>query len=178
LGQWQAEPLTLGVVITSIGRAISKRTGAEYARLRIEDFSGSAEVMVVGEAWSILSDRLRTDVPVLLKGSYGKRAQEDENPTLFVSDVQRFEELRTNGQVIVTLEMTLGRSTPPDVMHDVRAVVEAHPGTAPLELWWSDGNGTKARLRSRSLTLAASGAALKELRALLGDEQVRLVRGS
>ena len=74
--------------------------------------------------------------------------------------------------------MALTRATPPDVMHDVRAVVEAHPGTAPLELRWNDGNGTRARLRSRSLTLAASGAALKELRALLGDEQVRLVRGS
>ena len=63
-------------------------------------------------------------------------------------------------------------------MQDVRGVAEAHPGTAPLELRWSDGNGTRARLRSRSLTLAASSAALKELRALLGDERVRLVRGS
>ena len=63
-------------------------------------------------------------------------------------------------------------------MHDVRAVVDAHPGTAPLELHWSDGNGTKARLRSRSLTLAASHVALKELRVLLGEESVRLVRGS
>ncbi len=178
LGKWQAEPLTLGVVITAIQRAISKRTGAEYARLRIEDFSGSAEVMVVGEAWTLLSDRLRSDVPVLLRGSYGKRAQEDENPTLFVSEVQRFEELRTHGQVIVTLDMTLGRPMPREVMHDVRAVVEAHPGTAPLELSWSDGNGTKARLRSRSLTLAASHVALKELRVLLGEESVRLVRGS
>ena len=133
---------------------------------------------MVGESWTLLADRLRTDTPVLLKGSYGKRAQQDENPTLFVESMQRFEELRTNGQVIVTLEMTLGRQTPPGVMDDVRAVVEAHPGTAPLELRWSDGNGTRARLRSRSLTLAASHAALKELRVLLGDEQVRLVRGS
>jgi DNA polymerase-3 subunit alpha len=177
LGKWTPDPVTLGVVVTAIQRAISKRTGAEYARLRVEDFTGSAELMVVGEAWSLLSDRLRTDVPVLLRGSYGKRAQEDENPTLFVDQLQRFEELRTNGQVIVCLEMTLGRATPPDVMHDVRAVVEAHPGTAPLELRWSDGNGSQARLRSRSLTLAANNAALKELRALLGDEQVRLVRG-
>jgi DNA polymerase-3 subunit alpha len=178
LGKWQGEPLTLGVVVTAIQRAISKRTGAEYARLRIEDFSGSAEVMVVGEAWTLLADRLKTDTPVLLRGSYGKRAQEDENPTLFVDGLQRFEELRTGGQVIVCLEVTLGRATPPGVMQDVRAVVEAHPGSAPLELRWSDGNGSRARLRSRSLTLAASNAALKELRALLGDEQVRLVRGS
>jgi hypothetical protein len=95
-----------------------------------------------------------------------------------VDGLQRFEELRTGGQVIVCVEVTLGRATPPGVMQDVRAVVEAHPGSAPLELRWSDGNGSRARLRSRSLTLAATNAALKELRALLGDEQVRLVRGS
>jgi len=178
LGKWQAEPLALGVVITAIQRAISKRSGAEYARLRIEDFSGSAEVMVVGEAWSLLSERLRTDMPVLLRGSYGKRAQEDENPTLFVSDVQRFEELKTNGQVTVTLEMSLGDSISTGALTDVRAVLEAYPGTAPLEVRWSDDQGNTARLRSRSITLAASHVALKELRALLGEERVRLVRGS
>jgi hypothetical protein len=62
-------------------------------------------------------------------------------------------------------------------MDDVRAVAEAHPGTAPLELRWSDGNGSGARFRSRTLTLAANNAALAELRALLGQERVKLVRG-
>jgi hypothetical protein len=64
------------------------------------------------------------------------------------------------------------------VIDDVRAVVEAHPGSAPLELRWSDGNGSQARFRSRSLKVAATNAALNELRALLGNERVRLVRGS
>ena len=47
-----------------------------------------------------------------------------------------------------------------------------------IELHWSDGNGSRARLRSRSLKLSATNAALTELRALLGSERVRLVRGS
>ena len=44
-----------------------------------------------------------------------------------------------------------------------------------LEVRWKDGNGG-ARLRSRSLRLPASHAALTELRALLGPERVHLVR--
>jgi DNA polymerase-3 subunit alpha len=63
-------------------------------------------------------------------------------------------------------------------MQDVRAVAEAHPGAAPLEIRWDDGNGLHARLRSRSIKLSATNAALTELRALLGQERVRLVRGS
>jgi DNA polymerase III subunit alpha len=64
------------------------------------------------------------------------------------------------------------------VMRDVRAACEAWPGTAPVEVRWKDQRGgTAARFRSRSLTVAASNAVLSELRALLGEERVRLVRG-
>ncbi|MHB1223054.1 MAG: DNA polymerase III subunit alpha [Gemmatimonadaceae bacterium] len=177
LGRWTPDPITIGVVVTAVKRQISKRSGAEFARLTVEDFTGSTELLVFPEAWSVLAERMKTDVPVLLKGGYSKRDADADAPTFIVEGLQRFEELRTNGQVVVCLEVVLGRDISPDVMQDVRAVVEAHPGSAPLELHWSDGNGTRARLRSRSLTLAATNAALKELRMLLGDERVRLVRG-
>ena len=115
---------------------------------------------------------------MLIKGAYSKRDQGAENPTFIVEKVTPFAELRTGGQVAVALELTVGAAgVTPAVMGDVRAVAEAHPGSAPLELRWSDGNGSRARFRSRSLTLAASNAALAELRALLGPERVRLVRG-
>ena len=38
--------MALGVVVTAIKRQISKRSGAEFARLTVEDFSGSSEVLV------------------------------------------------------------------------------------------------------------------------------------
>jgi DNA polymerase-3 subunit alpha len=169
--------MALGVVVTAIKRQMSKRSGAEFARLTIEDFSGSAEVLVFPEAWSVLADRVRTDVPVLLKGGYSRRDQDAENPTFIVEKVTPFAELRTGGQVAVSLELTAGSNITPDVMQDVRAVADAHPGSAPLELRWSDGNGGAARFRSRTLTLAASNASLAELRALLGQERVKVVRG-
>jgi DNA polymerase-3 subunit alpha len=55
-------------------------------------------------------------------------------------------------------------------------VVEAHEGSAPLELRWDDGTGRIIRFRSRSLTVAASSVILSDLRALLGADRVRLVR--
>jgi len=178
LGTWVEGSMTLGVVITAIKRQISKRTGAEFARLTVEDFSGSSEVLVFPEAWSVLSDRIRTDVPLLLKGGYSRRDQTEENATFIIEGITRFEEVRASGQMAVAIDLVLGAGMPPEVMDDVRAVVEAHHGSTPLELRWSDGNGSRARLRSRSLKLAATGAALTELRALLGAERVRLVRGS
>jgi DNA polymerase III subunit alpha len=177
LGKWTPEPMALGVVVTAVKRQLSKRSGAEFARLTVEDFSGSSELLVFPEAWSLLADRVRTDVPVLVKGGYSRRDQDAENPTFIVEKVTPMAELRTGGQVAVSLELKAGADVTPAVMDDVRAVAEAHPGTAPLELRWSDGNGSGARFRSRTLTLAANNAALAELRALLGQERVKLVRG-
>jgi DNA polymerase-3 subunit alpha len=182
LGRWHDQQIALGVVVTAIKKQISKRSGAEFARLTVEDFSGSSEVLVFPEAWGLLSERIRTDVPVLLKGGYSRRDQDAENPTFIVESVSPFAELRLNGQVAVAIDLTMGDSLATDVMHDVRAVVEAHStsqSSAPsLEVQWSDGNGMRARLRSRSLRLAATQSALNELRALLGSERVRLVRGA
>jgi DNA polymerase-3 subunit alpha len=177
LGSWVEGQMKLGVVVTHIKRQISKRSGSEFARLTVEDFSGSSEVLVFPEAWATLSDRIRPDIPVLITGGYSRRDQTEENATFIVEGVSRFEEVRVGAQLAVAIELTLGASVPATVMEDVRAVVEAHHGSTPLELRWSDGNGSRARLRSRSLTLAASGAALTELRALLGPDRVHLVRG-
>ena len=66
----------------------------------------------------------------------------------------------------------------PSAMQDLKSIVEAYPGTVPLEVKYSDGNGLRATLRSRSLTLAVNTTALSELRSLLGNESVRLQRGS
>jgi DNA polymerase-3 subunit alpha len=182
LGRWTDQPVALGVVVTAIKKQISKRSGAEFARLTVEDFSGSSEVMVFPEAWTMLSDRVKTDVPVLLKGSYSRRDQEADNPSFIAESVTPFVEMRLTGQVAVAIELAPGGDLTPGVMRDVRAVVENHattaPASPPLEVQWTDVSGMRARLRSRSLRIAASQAALTDLRRVLGDDRVRLVRGS
>jgi DNA polymerase III subunit alpha len=177
LGAWIPERVKLGVVITAIKRQVSKRSGSEFARLTVEDFSGSSEVLVFPEAWAAISDRLRPDIPVLLEGGYSKRDQGGENPTFIVETVKKLAELRTGGQIVLAIDLSPGAPLPPEVMTDVRAVVEAYPGSSPLETRWSDGNGTHARFRSRRYSVSVTSA-LSELRALLGEKRVRLVRGN
>ena len=146
--------------------------------MTLEDFSGSSEVLVFPEAWAVLADQVKTDVPVLVEGGYSKRDQGAESPTFIVEKVTRLAEKRVNGQVAVAIELAAGADLAPSVMRDVRATCDAYPGTAALELRWRDQRaGQTARFRSRSLTVAASNAALNELRALLGEDRVKLVRG-
>jgi DNA polymerase-3 subunit alpha len=176
LGKWRAEPMTLAVVVTNIKRQMSKKSGSEFARLTIEDFSGSAEVLIFPEKWATLNDQIRTDVPMLLKGAYSRRDEGGDNPAYIVESATKLAEMRTNGQVTVAIDLSKGAYSG-DVMSDVRAIAETYPGSAPLEFRWSDGTGSQARLRSRSLTLAADGATLSALRNILGESSVRLQRG-
>ncbi len=108
LGPWTDQPITLGVVVTAIKKQISKRSGAEFARLTVEDFSGSSEVLVFPEAWTLLRDRAKPDVPVLLKGSYSKRDQGVEHPTFIIETLTPFAELRAMGNVAVAIELPPG----------------------------------------------------------------------
>ncbi|NBS59969.1 MAG: hypothetical protein EBS65_23620, partial [Betaproteobacteria bacterium] len=178
LGPWTDQPMQLTVVVTTIRKQISKKSGNEFARLTIEDFSGSAEVLVFPEAWAAIGDRVHADVPVMLKGGYSKRDQTADTPTFIVESITRLAELRTTGQISVALELSQDEPVSTAVMNDIRAVVDAHPGAAPLEVCWNGTDGTRATWRSASLTLSPASAALVELRALLGTERVRLVRGS
>jgi DNA polymerase-3 subunit alpha len=178
LGTWTEMPISIAGVVTAIRRQISKKSGAEFARLIVEDFSGSGEVLVFPEAWAAIGDRVMADVPVLIKGGYSKRDQGVDNPTFIVDTITRLAELRTQGQISVAIELNPEATFDAAVMQDVRAVVDAHPGSAPLEVNWNGTDGSKARWRSASLKLSPASAALLELRALLGPERVRLVRGS
>ena len=59
LGGWRPENMALSVVVTNIKKSLSKKSGKEFARLTIEDFSGSAEVLVFPDKWEALCDRIR-----------------------------------------------------------------------------------------------------------------------
>jgi DNA polymerase-3 subunit alpha len=178
LGKWSADPMSLCVVVTAIKRQVSKRSGSEFARLTIEDFSGSGEVLVFPEKWSTLSEHVKTDIPILLKGGYARRDQDADNPSFVAESVTKLAELRADGRVMIAITLVKNSARTPSIISELRSIVEAYPGTVPLEVDYTDGNGLRATLRSRSLTLAVNNTVLSELRSLLGEHSVRLQRGS
>jgi DNA polymerase-3 subunit alpha len=178
LGTWNGDPMALGVVIASIKKQISKRSGSEFARLTVEDFSGSTEVLIFPEKWALLGARVHADIPVLIRGGYSRRDRDVEAPTFIVESITPLSEMAYSGELGVSISLG-GPALTSDVLRDVRAVVESHSTgstVAPaLEVRCRDESGD-TRLKSRSLRLPASHAALAELRALLGNDRVHLVR--
>ncbi|HVZ48467.1 MAG TPA: DNA polymerase III subunit alpha, partial [Gemmatimonadaceae bacterium] len=178
LGTWHDQPMALAAVVTAVKRQISRKSGNEFARLTVEDFSGTGEALVFPETWAAIGDRIVPDVPMLIRGAYGRRDQNADNPTFIVESVTRLAELRTAGQIAVAIDLAPDAALTSSVLADVRAVVESHPGSAPIEVRWRGADGARARLRSASLTVSPASNALLELRALLGTERVQLVRSA
>jgi DNA polymerase-3 subunit alpha len=179
LGKWTEMPITLAVVITAVKKQISKKSGNEFARLMLEDFSGSTEVLVFPEAWAAIGPSVRTDIPVLVKGGYSRRDADAENPTFIVESITPMAAKRAEGKVAIALKLRADAALPADIFKDIKAVIASHATThesaPPLEVRWLDGAGKPARLRSRSLRIPTSQALLNDLRALLGTEGVSLV---
>jgi DNA polymerase-3 subunit alpha len=176
LGQWSDHQVTAAAVVTGVKRQISKKSGAEYARLILEDFHGTAEALVFPDAWSKLSEVIVPDAVLLLTGSYSPRDRGEEHAPFIVDEAVPLAELRERGAVGLELTWRVGGGPDPEAARAAVALCAAHPGPSPVFVAWSDGNGTTARLRARRLRVGLDETLVHALRDMLGTEHVRLTK--
>jgi DNA polymerase-3 subunit alpha len=196
LKQFRDQKIELPCVVTGVSRQVSRRTGAEWARLTVEDFSGTCIVLAFGESWDAHHDMLSQDTPVLIKGTVSGRDRDEEEPPIFLDGVVRLESLRTSGALAV--EVTLEPGQDGSLLDEALPVFGGHPGPSPLFVRWQAGNGhgngttsdaapgeasgnggsevRTATLRSRSIAVTPSEDLVAKLRELFGDDRIRLVR--
>ncbi len=173
LGQWGDQKVRIAAVVTLVKRQISKKTSAEYARLTLEDFHGTAEALVFPEAWAKLNDVIRPDEALLLTGGYSARDRGEEQAPFIVEAAQPLAELKATGAIGLTLRWSTGEPPAPEATRAAAALCASHPGAAPVLVEYG-GNGATERLRSRSLKVELDDALLAALRELVGPEHVAL----
>ncbi len=176
LAEWSEHKVRIAAVVTTVKRQISKRSGAEYARLVLEDFHGTAEALVFPEAWSVLNQAIRPDEALLLIGGYSGRDRGEEQAAFIVEQARPLADLRGTGNVAVQLSWSADSPPDPESARAAAALCAAHPGPAPLLIEWSgsNGNGGLERFRSRSIRVDAGDELVSALRALVGADHVRL----
>src|SRR6266700_1865893 len=179
LGMWSPQKVTVAAVVTVVKRQISKKTGAEYARLTLEDFHGAVEALVFPEAWAKLNSVVRADGAYLLTGGYSPRDRGEEQAPFIVEGARALDELRPSGAIGVALRWTAGKAPEPDTARAIAALCAAHPGPTPVFLEWSGVNGSgneTVRLKSRAFCVDAADDLLAALRDILGVDGVQLVK--
>jgi DNA polymerase-3 subunit alpha len=180
LREFRDQKIELACVVTEAARQISKKDGSEWGRITVEDFYGTATVLAFGESWARWKDVLQQDTPILLRGAVSSRDRDEEDPPIFLDGAVRMAELRESGSVGVCVELG-SDGADHDRIQRARECFARYPGPGPLEVVWQSGGtlapGDEPRLRSRSVRVAPSEVLLTELRAVLGDERVKLVKG-
>jgi DNA polymerase-3 subunit alpha len=176
LGTWSEHQVSTAVVVTSVKRKVSRKTGSEYARLTLEDFHGTAEALVFPDTWSRLSDVIVPDAALLLTGTYSSRDRGEDRAPFIVEDAEPLDQLRDAGTIGVELMWDNELHSDLEAARGVLALCSAHPGRAPIFVEWSSGSNGVERFRSKSLRVQLNGDLLRALRELVGPEQVRLVK--
>ncbi len=177
--QQRDRKVELACVVTSMDVRVSRNSGKEWCRLTVEDFHGTADALVFADRWAEFKGLFYEDAPVLIEGTVSGNSRDEQNPPIFIDSVRLLQDLSLSGRVGVCIELRQGDETHPGEFVSVRQVLEASPGEGALYIRWHPaGNGNEPPLlSSTSLRIAPSADLVADLRALLGRERVRLIRG-
>jgi DNA polymerase-3 subunit alpha len=85
------ETIATAGIITNL-RVLKSKKGDFYAQANLEDMAGSVEMLVFPDAFRRLQDKVKLEVPVLVRG--GIRIEEGANPKLTASDIMALEDAK------------------------------------------------------------------------------------
>jgi DNA polymerase-3 subunit alpha len=85
------ETITTAGMICNV-RVLKSKKGDFYAQTTLEDTSGSIDMIVFPEAYRRLSEKVKLEVPVLVKA--GVRVEEGSNPKLTASEIMPLEDAK------------------------------------------------------------------------------------
>jgi DNA polymerase-3 subunit alpha len=167
--------VALPCVVTSVARQISRRDSSEWGKVTVEDFNGTATVLVFGEAWQKYKEVLKQDAVVEIVGRVSGRERDEEDPPIFLDSARPLEDVAP--ELAVQIELELGSDVEGTAFEAAKKVMAAHPGPSAVWIQVGPDNGDRApRLRSRTLRVDPSADTLGALEKLFGRGNVRLVR--
>jgi DNA polymerase-3 subunit alpha len=171
----QSEPqneIQIAGVITGLKVAKSKRSGEMYAQASLEDSVGKIELIAFSTAYQKLAEKLKIDVPVLVRGVL--RGEEDSAPKLSLSNIQALED------VVLKLPESLRIKVPlhnPDaaLLEKLQAVFLAAPGKGRLLLDLEEPGEFCAVLEPHGLMVSADRLFIDRVEELVGRGGVRVI---
>jgi len=122
------ENITTAGIITNV-RVLKSKKGDFYAQGALEDMQGSVEMIVFPEAYRKLQDKVKLEIPVLVRG--GLRIEEGVNPKLTVNDILPLEDARV--PLPRSLRIRIPAESPNDsLVDDLHALFAQRKGEAKV----------------------------------------------
>jgi DNA polymerase-3 subunit alpha len=169
-GQSPENDISVAGVIVGLKVAKSKRSGDLYAQAALEDASGKIDLICFPRDYERLSESLRIEVPVLVRGQL--RAEEDAAPKLSVSSIQALEDVKVRLPTNVRIRIPLDRVSE-TTLQQLHELVVAAPGPARLMLNVEQRGEYCVIMEPEGFAVTADRAFIEKTETLLGRGMVQ-----
>jgi DNA polymerase-3 subunit alpha len=159
-------------VITGLKVGKSKRSGELYAQATLEDQVGKIELIAFSSAYQKLAEKLKIEVPVLVRGVL--RGEEDSAPKLSLSNIQALEDVELKLPSSLRIKVPLHH---PDaaLLEKLMGVFQAMPGKGKLLLDMEEPGQFLAVLEPHNVSVNADRLFIDRVEELVGRGAVRVI---
>jgi DNA polymerase-3 subunit alpha len=159
-------------VITGLKVAKSKRSGEMYAQAALEDTVGKIELIAFSSAYEKLAEKLKIDVPVLVRGIL--RGDEDAAPKLAITGIIALEDVKLKLPDALRIRVPL-HNPDAQLLAKLDALFRSAPGTGKLMLRLEEPDQFAVDLEPH-LTVAADVAFIEQVESLVGRGAVQVIQ--
>jgi DNA polymerase III subunit alpha len=165
-----ANEIQIAGVITGLKVAKSKR-GEMYAQAALEDTVGKIELIAFASAYEKLAEKLKIDVPVLVRGTL--RGDEDAAPKLAVTAIQALEDVKIKLPDALRIRVPL-HSQDHALLTKLDAIFRSAPGAGKLLLNLEEP-GEFCAVLEPGLAVAADVLFIEQVESLVGRGAVQII---
>jgi DNA polymerase-3 subunit alpha len=171
-GEEPQNEIQIAGVITGLKVAKSKRSGELYAQAVLEDTVGKIELIAFSANYEKLKDKLKIDVPVVVRGVL--RGEEDSAPKLSLSNIQALEDVKIKLPDSLRIKVPLHN---PDtaLLEKIHAVFLGAPGKGKVLLDLEEPGEFCAVLEPHNIMVAADRLFIDNIEELVGRGSVRVL---
>jgi DNA polymerase-3 subunit alpha len=160
------EALTVGGIVSAV-KALTTKRAEPMVFLRLDDFTGSAEVVVFNSVYAASRELLETDRILVIKGRVDHK-QEGETK-LIAMEVAPFDAVETPASITLRID---ARKAPAGIVRDLSHIVGDFPGEARVVLAVETSEGPKVLELGEGYRVSPVPDFYAEVKALLGEAAV------
>jgi DNA polymerase-3 subunit alpha len=161
--------VTVGGIITSLKPHV-QRNGKPMAFLELEEFDGSIELLVFGDAFEKFRHLLAVDSMVLVHGKIGKRDNEDK-AKLKVDNCVALSEARALLAKSIHLRLTT-QGLEPEFLQEIKNITVGAPGDCAFVMHLVTSEQNEYRVKSKQCRVSTAPEVLEALRGKVGKDNV------
>ncbi|MBI3307308.1 MAG: hypothetical protein HYZ84_05870 [Candidatus Omnitrophica bacterium] len=164
------QEVTIGGMIDNIKEIVTKK-GDKMAFITLQDLSGSCEVVAFPEIYKTGQALLKKDSGVFVRGKINLR---DDVPKILAEEVVALDDVKKRFTRLISIDLrTTGLD--PQILKDIRQVLQTHKGSTPVYLTFKDPNGKSVVMHSgEDLRVESSDQLFEALEQLVGETSVKI----